>query len=65
MIIFATNDGAKLEYTPPRPRQAVPLSGILAISNTTPVVAQIEWRVSRGALVRIALRMLWASVQRG
>ena len=64
MIIMATQDGAKLEYAPPRGRQAVPVHGVLKIDNANPTV-HIEWRVSRGALVRIALRCLWASVQRG
>ena len=64
MIIFATPDGAKLEYVPPRARQAVPIHGELIIDSANPT-AHISWRVSRGALVRIALRMLWASVQRG
>ena len=64
MIIFSTNDGAKLEYQPPLPRQAVPLGGVLKIDSANPTV-HIEWRLSRGALVRVALRCLWASVQRG
>jgi hypothetical protein len=64
MIIFATSDGAKLEYTPPRPRQAVPIHGMLVIDNAAPT-AHITWRMSRGDLMRLALRCLWASVQRG
>ena len=63
MIIFSTQDGAKLEYTPPQPRQAVPINGLLKVDNANPAV-HIEWRVSRGALIRIAARCLVASVQR-
>jgi hypothetical protein len=63
MIIFSTQDGARLEYTPPRARQAVPLNGLLKIDSANPTV-HIEWRMSRGALIRVALRCLWASVQR-
>jgi len=64
MIIFATNDGARLEYAPPRPRQVVPVHGVLVIDSVNPT-AHLTWRVSRGALLRIALRLVWASVQRG
>jgi hypothetical protein len=64
MIIFSTTDGAKLEYTPPRSRQAVPQHGVLTIDNAAPTTAHIEWRMSRGALMRVALRCLWASMQR-
>jgi hypothetical protein len=64
MIIFETSDSNRMEYTPPRPRQAVPVNGILRIENANPAV-NFEWRVSRGALIRMSLRCLWASVQRG
>ena len=63
MIIFSTSDGARFEYTPPRPRQAVPIHGTLIIDSVQPP-AHIEWRVSRGALIRIALRMLLAAAKR-
>jgi hypothetical protein len=39
------------------------MNGMLQIDNATPPV-HISWRVSRGALVRMALRCLWAAVQR-
>jgi hypothetical protein len=64
MIIMATQDGAKLEYAPPRARNMpVPVHGLLKIDNANPTV-HIEWRVSRGALIRISLRCLLAALQR-
>jgi hypothetical protein len=65
MIIFHSEaDGAKLEYTPPRRAGATAaLPGVLMIDATNPAV-HIVWRMSRGTLVRLALRCLWASVQR-
>ena len=65
MIIFHSEaDGAKLEYTPPqRVGATTPLPGVLKIDAVNPTV-HIAWRMSRGTLVRLALRCLWASVQR-
>ena len=64
MIIFSTSDGAKLEYMPPRRVGGEsPMNGMLQIDNATPPV-HISWRMSRGTLVRLALRCLWAAVQR-
>lgn len=67
MIIFSTSDGAQLAYQPPRRvtvASEVPLNGVLSIDNTNPAV-HIQWRMSRAALIRMALRCLWAATRRG
>jgi hypothetical protein len=62
MIIYQ-NDGGKVEYRPPRPRQAVPIAGLLTIDNENPV-CHLQWWMSRGQLIRLSLRCIWAALQR-
>jgi hypothetical protein len=63
IIFTSAAEGARMEYQPPRPRQAEPLAGILSISNANPA-AHFQWRMSRGSLIRVAVRCLWAAVRR-
>ena len=63
-MIILQGQGGIIEYVPPRRAQAVPIAGLLRVTKTTTPPAITDWRMSRMQLVRLGLRMLWASIQR-
>jgi len=62
MLIFDDQPTkSRIDYQPPRRKQAVPLHGILKIDDDK---SGLSWRVSRGELIKIGLRCLLAAFQR-
>jgi hypothetical protein len=64
MIIFVPHEGARIDYKTPARPGAVPLHGVLTIEDLNPQV-KLQWRVSRGELIKIGLRCLFAASQYG